>query len=64
MPPDDILEDLARVAGGVDGGEDGVDRARPDRVAALDELDELVDHCARLADFRVVTLEREPVAAQ
>ena len=37
---------------------------RADLVAALDELDQLVDDGARLDDVRLVTLERQPVAAQ
>ena len=37
---------------------------RADLVAALDELDELLDHLARRRDVRVVSLERELVAAQ
>ena len=36
----------------------------PDRVTALDELDELVDDRARLDDPLVVAVEGEPVAAQ
>src|SRR5439155_18797248 len=44
--------------------EHGVDRVRADLVPALDELDELVDHLARLGDAGVVALERELVAAE
>ena len=33
-------------------------------MAALDKLDELVDDCARLVHSVVLTLDREPVAAQ
>ena len=43
---------------------DRVDRARADLVAALDQLDELVDDGARLGDVGVVALDRQPVAAQ
>ena len=42
----------------------GVDRARPDLVAALDQLDELVDDCPRLGHVRLLALDREPVAAE
>ena len=64
MAPDDVLEDLARVLGGVERGENRVHGPRPDRLAALDQLDELVHDRAGLADPRVVALEREAVAAQ
>ena len=37
---------------------------RADLVAALDQLDELVDDRARLGDPRVVALQRQPVAAE
>ena len=43
---------------------DGADRVGPDLVAALDELDELVDDRARLGDVLVLAVERELVAAQ
>ena len=52
------------VLGLVDGTEDGVDRGGADLLAALDELDELLDDRLRLGDLQVVTGEREAVAAQ
>ena len=64
VAPDDVLEDVADVLGLVERGEHGVDRVRADLVAALDELDELVDDRAGLGDVLVVAVEREPVAAQ
>ena len=44
--------------------EHGVDRPRPDLLAGLDELDELVDDRPRLGDMDVVARDREPVSAQ
>ena len=64
VAPDDVLEDLADVLGLVERAEHRVDRRRADLVAALDQLDELVDDRARLGDALVVALERQPVAAQ
>ena len=64
MPPDDVVEDVADVLGLVERAEHRVDRVRADLVAALDQLDELVDDRARLGDVRVVALERQLVAAQ
>ena len=64
VAPDDVLEDLADVLGLVERAEHGVDRARADLVAALDQLDELVDDRAGLGRRSVVALERQPVAAQ
>ena len=64
MAPDDVLEDVADVLGLVERAEHGVDGRRADLVAALDELDELVDDRARLGDARVVALERQLVSAQ
>ena len=64
VAPDDVLEDVADVLGLVERAEHRVDRARADLVAALDQLDELVDDRARLGDVRVVALERQLVAAQ
>ena len=64
MAPDDVVEDARDVLVGLERAEDGVDRVRADLVPALDQLDELVDHVARLADLLVVALERELVAAQ
>ena len=52
VAPDDVVEDLAHVLVGVERAEHGVDGVRADLVAALDELDELVDHLARLVDLR------------
>ena len=43
---------------------DRADRVGADRVAALDELDELVDDGARLGDPVAVAVERELVAAE
>ena len=64
MPPDDVVEHLAHVLVGVERAEHGVDRVRADLVPALDQLDQLVDHLARLLDVAVVALERELVPAQ
>ena len=64
MPPDDVVEHVADVLGLVERRDDGADRVGADRVAALDELDELVDDRARLGDARVVAVECQPVAAQ
>ena len=64
VPPDDVLEDVADVGRLVERAEHGVDRVGADLVAALDELDELVDDRARLGDLLVVALERQQVAAQ
>ena len=64
VAPDDVLEHVADVRRLVERRDDGADRVRADRVAALDELDELVDDRARLDDPRVVAVERQPVAAQ
>ena len=64
MRPDDVREDLAHVLGLVDRAEDGVDGAGAHLLAALDELDELLDHRLRLGDLQVVAGECEPVAAQ
>ena len=64
MAPDDVLEDLADVLRLVERGQDGVDGARADLVAALDQFGQLVDDGARLGDARVVAFDREPVPAQ
>ena len=64
MTPDDVFEDVADVRCLVERGDDGADRVRPDLVAALDQLDELVDDRPRFGDVRRVPLERQPVAAQ
>ena len=52
VAPDDVLEDLAEVLRLVERAEHGVDGARADLVAALDQLDELVDDRPRLGDVR------------
>ena len=64
MAPDDVVEDVADVLRLVERAEHRVDGARADLVAALDQLDELVDDRARLGDARVVALERQLVPAQ
>ena len=64
MRPDDVVEDLAHVLGLVDRPDDRVDRAGADLLAALDELDELLDDGARLGDLGLVAVEGEAVAAQ
>ena len=51
VPPDDVLEHLAHVVVRLERAEHGVDGLRADLVAALDQLDELVDHLARLPDL-------------
>ena len=50
VAPDDVVEDVADVLGLVERAEHGVDGRRADLVAALDQLDELVDDGARLGD--------------
>ena len=55
---------VADVLGLVDRVEDRVDRAGADLLAALDEVDELLDDGPRLGDLRVVAVERQPVAAE
>jgi hypothetical protein len=52
------------VLGLVDRAQDGVDGAGADLLAALDELDELLDDRLRLRDLEVLPREREPVSAQ
>ena len=64
MPPDDVVEDVADVGCLVERRDDGADRVRADRVAALDELDELVDDRAGFHDPLLVAVEREPVPAE
>jgi len=64
VAPDDVPEELLHVLGLVDRIQHGVDGRRPDRLARFDELDELVQHGARLRDVEVLTLDRDPVAAQ
>ena len=64
MTPDDVVEHVADVLGLVERSDDRADRVGPDRVPALDQLDELVDHGARFRDAGVVPGERQPVAAQ
>jgi hypothetical protein len=64
MAPDDVLEHVPDVRRLVERGDDGADRVRPDLVTALDQLDELVEHCARLADVFGVAVQRELVPAQ
>ena len=66
-----VIDELVElVEGGHDVGsqtvdaEHGVDRLRADLVAALDQLDELVDHRARLGDVVVVALQRQLVAPE
>ena len=55
----------SRIALGlVERADHRVDGRRPDVVAALDELDELVHDRARLGDLGLLALDREPVAAQ
>ena len=64
VAPDDVLEDVADVLRLVDRREHGADRVRPDLVASLDELDELVDDRPRRGHVLVVAAERQPVPAQ
>ena len=64
VAPDDGVEDLAHVLAGLERPEHRVDGVAADLVAALDQLDELVDHRARALDVLVVALERQLVAAQ
>ena len=62
VAPDDVLEDVADVRRVLEGAENGIDRARADHVAALDELDELTDHGSGTFDLISVALEREPIS--
>ena len=64
MTPDDRVEDLAHVLSGLERSEHGIDGVAADLVAALDQLDELVDHRPRVLDVLVVALEGQLVAAQ
>ena len=65
VAPDDVLEDVADVlAPGRARATTASTVFGPDLVAALDQLDELVDDRARLGDLRVVALDRQLVAAQ
>ena len=57
VAPDDVVEDLAEVLGLVERGEHRVDRARADLVAALDELDELVDTARASRHVGLVALD-------
>ena len=52
VPPDDVVEHVADVLRLVERRDDRADGVGPDRVPALDELDELVDHRPRLRDAR------------
>src|SRR5205814_6808887 len=62
--PDDVFEDLAHVLRLVDRVQDRVDRAGADLLPALHEIDELLDDGSRGGDLLVVSLERQPVAAE
>src|SRR6185437_16910134 len=62
--PEHVLEDLADVLGLVDRAEHGVDGSRADLLAALDELDELLDDRPRRDDLLILAVERQAVAAQ
>ena len=64
VAPDDGVEDLADVLAGLERAEHGVDRVAADLVAALDELDQLVDHGAGILDVALVALQGQLVAAQ
>src|SRR5215218_277532 len=64
VAPDHGVEDIPNVLLRLERPEHRVDRMRPDLVPALDELDELVDHLARLRHVLLVAVERELVAAQ
>ena len=50
MAPDDVLEDVADVGRLVERRDDRADGVGADRVATLDELDELVEDGAGLDD--------------
>ena len=64
VSPDDVAEDGLHVLGLVDRVQHGVDRPRPDLLAGLDELDELVHDRPRLGHMDVVARDCEPVPAQ
>jgi len=64
VAPDDVAEHDLHVLGLIDRVQDGVDGPRADLLARLDQLDELVDDCARLGDVDVVALDGQAVAPQ
>ena len=64
VTPDHVLEDVPKVAGLVERGQDRVDGAGSDRMAARHELGQLVDHEAGFPDLVLLTLERQLVPAQ
>ena len=64
MAPDDVLEHVADVLRLVERSDDSADRVGADRVASLDQLDELVEHGPGLRDARLVAGQRQAVAAQ
>ena len=64
MEPDHVLEDIPDVRRFLQGPEHRVDRARPDRVPRLDEVDQLTDDRPSARDVIVGALQGEPVAPQ
>ncbi len=64
MAPDDVVERVADRLRLVERADHRVDGRRPDVVARLDELDQLVHDRPRLGDLELLALDREPVAAQ
>ena len=64
VAPDDVLEDLGRALGGVEGAGHGFDRPRRHLVALLDQLDQLVDDRRRHLHVCRFAVESQNVAAQ
>ena len=64
MRPDDVLEDVADVLRLVERGQDRADCVRADLVAALNQLDQLLDDRARRGDMLLVAVQGQPVPAQ
>src|ERR671923_793056 len=64
VAPDDVLEDVTHVLALVDRAEHRVYGGRADLMAALHELDHLVDHGAYLVDAFLVAFDRQLVSAE
>ena len=64
VTPHDVAEDGLHVLGLIDRVQHGVNRPRPDLLAGLDELDELVHDSTRLGHVDVVARDCEPVSTQ
>ena len=64
MAPDDRVEHLAHVLARLERPQHRVYGVAADLMAALDQLDELVDHRPRALDVLVVALQGQLIAAQ